>query len=198
MKKRLCLALLGGLVAGTQLTACVPLVAGAAVGGAALVASDRRTSGAYVDDQGIEVKLLSQLSSRYPAAHININSYNRAVLITGEVPDEASRSQVELTVRAIPNVRKVYNYTTLEPASPLSQRNNDTWITTKVRARLIDGKNIPSQTVKVVTERGVTYLLGLVTEAEGQAVVDIVRSTSGVQKVVPLFETLQSVPSAAS
>ncbi len=195
MVRRQWFAVVAAVLLSSQLTACFPIVAAGAVGGA-LVVSDRRTSGAYVDDQGIEVKLASQMASRFPAAHININSYNRAVLMTGEAPDEASRSQIELMVRAIPNVRRVYNYMTIEPASPLTQRNNDTWITTKVRARFLDAKEVPSQTVKVVTERGVTYLLGLVTEAEAQSVIAVARSTSGVQKVVPLFETLQSVPAS--
>lgn len=195
MVRRQWFAVVAAVLLSSQLTACFPIVAAGAVGGA-LVVSDRRTSGAYVDDQGIEVKLASQMASRFPAAHININSYNRAVLMTGEAPDEASRSQIELMVRAIPNVRRVYNYMTIEPASPLTQRNNDTWITTKVRARFLDAKEVPSQTVKVVTERGVTYLLGLVTEAEAQSVISVARSTSGVQKVVPLFETLQSVPAS--
>ncbi|SMF03885.1 BON domain-containing protein [Pseudogulbenkiania subflava] len=174
------------------MSACVPLVVGGAAAGAA-VATDRRTSGAYIDDQAIELKASDQVSAKLPSAHINIASYNRAVLMSGEVPSEAAREQAELIVRGTPNVRKVYNHTVVAGSSALSERNNDTWITTKVRTRLFDGKGFSPQTIKIVTERGVVYMMGLVTQAEGEAAAKVVSQTSGVQKVVTLFEYISEV-----
>lgn len=174
------------------LSACVPLVVGGAAAGAA-VASDRRTSGAYVDDQAIELKASDQITAKLPSAHVNVTSYNRAVLMSGEVPSDAAREQAELIVRGTPNVRKVYNHTVVAGSSALSERNNDTWITTKVRTRLLDGKGFSPQTIKIVTERGVVYMMGLVTQAEGEAAARVVSQTSGVQKVVTLFEYISEV-----
>lgn len=174
------------------MSACVPLVVGGAAAGAA-VATDRRTSGAYIDDQAIELKASDQVSAKLPSAHVNIASYNRAVLMSGEVPSEAAREQAELIVRGTPNVRKVYNHTVVAGSSALSERNNDTWITTKVRTRLLDGKGFSPQTIKIVTERGVVYMMGLVTQAEGEAAARVVSQTSGVQKVVTLFEYISEV-----
>ncbi|KIA82216.1 hemolysin [Chromobacterium piscinae] len=194
MKQTVCALLLAaGLASG--LSGCVGLVAGAAAGGV-LVAADRRTSGAYVDDQGIELKSGEQIASRLPSAHVNRNSFNRAVLLTGEVPTEEARQQAELIVRGIPNVRRVYNYLTVGPVSGFSERSNDTWITSKVRTRLLDGKGYNPNDVKVVTERGVVYMLGLVTQAEGQIAAKVVSETAGVQKVVTLFEYIQDVTPA--
>lgn len=193
MKRMLSLAALAAL--SLSLSGCFPLIAGGAVGGA-LVASDRRPAGTYVNDQTIEAKALSQLSGHYPAAHVNVNSYNQAVLLTGEVPDEATRRQIALTIRALPGVRRLYDQTDIMPASSLGDRSNDTWITSKVRARLLDGKGYAPQAVKVVTERGVVYLLGLVTRPESEAIIDVVRQTAGVRKVVPVFEYLNAVPEA--
>lgn len=177
------------------LSACFPLLAGgAAVGTVAFVATDRRTGGAYVEDQGVEVKLSKQLNARLPTSHINVTSYNRAVLLTGEVLSEAAQQEAQTMARGMPNVRKVWDYTVVSPVSSLASRNNDTWITTKVRTRLLNGKGYPAQSIKVVTERGVTYLMGLVTKTEGGVATDVVRSTLGVQKVVPLFEYLPDIP----
>lgn len=193
--KQTVFALLLAAGLASSLSGCVGLVAGAAAGGV-LVAADRRTSGAYVDDQGIELKSGEQIASRLPSAHVNRNSFNRAVLLTGEVPTEEARQQAELIVRGIPNVRRVYNYLTVGPVSGFSERSNDTWITSKVRTRLLDGKGYNPNDVKVVTERGVVYMLGLVTQAEGQIAAKVVSETAGVQKVVTLFEYIQDVTPA--
>ncbi|WP_024304341.1 BON domain-containing protein [Pseudogulbenkiania sp. MAI-1] len=184
--------LAGAALLSVGLSACVPLVVGGAAGAAA-VATDRRTTGAYVDDQAIELKASSQVSAKLPSSHVNIASYNRAVLMTGEVPSEAAREQAELIVRGTPNVSKVHNYTVVAGSSALSERNNDTWITTKVRARLLDGKGFSPQSIKVVTERSVVYLMGLVTQAEGEAAAKVVSQTAGVQKVVTLYEYISEV-----
>ena len=195
MKRRL-FVLLFAATAAASLSACLPLMAGSVAAGT-LVATDRRTSGTYVEDQGIQVKALHQ-SERFAGAHINITSYNRAVLITGEAQDAAQSADIEMMVRGIPNVQRVYNHLVIAPATTLAQRNNDTWITTKVRTRLLDGKGYPPQAVKVVTERGVVYLLGMVTSAEGSAVANVASTTPGVQQVVTLFETISASAAPAS
>ncbi|MBV8679098.1 MAG: BON domain-containing protein [Aquitalea sp.] len=190
--KRTVLSLLLAAGVSSALSGCFALAAGGVAGGA-LVATDRRSSGSYVDDQGIEAKVASQLSNKLPSAHINTTSYNRAVLLTGEVPSEEARQQAELIARATPNVRRVSDYTVVAPVSGFSERSNDAWITSKVRTRMLDGKGYSPNHVKVVTERGVVYLLGLVTPAEGQAVTQVVSETAGVQKVVTVFESLNEI-----
>ncbi|OHX12528.1 BON domain-containing protein [Chromobacterium sphagni] len=193
--KRSVFALLLAAGCASALSGCVGLVAAGAAGGA-LVASDRRTSGSYVDDQGIELKSGEQIASRLPSAHVNRTSFNRAVLLTGEVPSDEARQQAELIARGIPNVRRVYNYTVVAPVSGFSARSNDTWITSKVRARLLDGKGVNPNDVKVVTEAGVVYMLGLVTQGEGAEAARVASETAGVQKVVTLFEYIQDVTPA--
>jgi len=192
MKQRVT-ALLLATLAAANLTACFPLVAGGVAAGA-MVATDRRTSGTYVDDQGIELKAAQVIGERYPSAHVNVTSYNRAVLLTGEAADEAQRSAIELQLRGMPNVRRIYNHLVIAPASSLPQRNGDIWLTTKVRTRLLEGNGYPPNAIKVVTERGVVYLLGLVTQAEGDAAAKVAASTSGVLQVVTLFETISTTP----
>jgi osmotically-inducible protein OsmY len=196
--KRTLLSLALAASLGVSLSACVPLVMGGAAG-TAMVASDRRTSGAYVDDQAIELKAVSQMNQKLPDAHVNVTSFNRTVLMTGEVQTNDGRQQAELLVRALPGVSRVYNYTVVAEPSTLGQRNNDTWITAKVRGRLMSGKgDYSSQAIKLVSERGVVYLLGLVTPTEGDEVTALVSQTAGVLKVVPLFEYLTPIASTAS
>ena len=171
------------------LTACVPMAIGAA-GSAALAGTDRRPAGAYVDDQSLEFRLGQQIGQRVPDAHININSYNRAVLLTGEVPDEAARQQVEFLAQAQPGVRKAFNHTVVAPNASVGNRLNDSSLTTKVKARLVESSQISSNHVKVVGERGQVYLLGLLTEAEAAEASRIASQTAGVVRVVTLFEFL--------
>jgi len=190
--KRTVLTLLLAAGVSSALSGCFALAAGGVAGGA-LVATDRRSSGAYVDDQSIELKLADQLDKALPSAHVNVTSYNRAVLLTGEVPSEEARQQADLIARGMPNVRRVFNYTSVAPASSFSERSSDTWITSKVRTRMLDAKGYSPNHVKVVTERGVVYVLGLVTQAEGEAIAGVVSQTAGVQKVVTLYETISEV-----
>jgi len=191
MRRRLLvLSVMAGSVLG--LSGCFPLlVAGGA--GAAMVATDRRTSGTYLDDQTIALKASDQIGKKLPSAHVNVASYNRAALLTGEVPSEQAREEALLIVKALPNVRKVYDQTVVAPVTGISERNNDIWIATKVRGRLLNGKGFPPNQVKIVTERGVVYLLGMLTQAEGEAAAKVVSETSGVQKVVTLFETINPI-----
>jgi len=137
--KRTLLSLAVAAVLSTQLTACFPIIVGG-VAGTAMVAGDRRTSGALVDDEGIEVKAAPQLASKLPDAHVNVTSFNRTVLMTGEVPDDAARMSAEMVVRGLPGVVRVYNYTVVAVPSSFGQRSNDSWITSKVRGRLAGGE----------------------------------------------------------
>ena len=180
---------------GWLLVAALPLLGGCAaavIGGAAatgvLVANDRRTVGTVTEDQGIELKSSGRVGAGVKDAHINITSYNKMVLLTGEAPNAAAREEAERITRGVENVRGVYNELQVAGTSALSARTNDAYITSKVKARFVDGRKFNPVHVKVVTESGVVYLMGIVNRAEGEAATDIARTTSGVQKVVRLFE----------
>lgn len=171
-----------------SLSGCVALVAGGAISGT-LAASDRRTFGAQTEDRAIEVKSAIKVNNvGGDAAHVNINSFNRRALVTGEVRDEAMKSAIEREIRGVEGVIDVINE--LEIAGPASytSRSSDAIITTKVKASLVDAKDISANSYQVVTERGVVYLQGRVTQREGQIGADIARGVSGVTKVVKVFE----------
>lgn len=195
------LALLAVLGLAPQLQGCVEMaVVGA--GATALALDDRRTAGAQTEDKEIDVRGEARINERFgDKVHINVTSYNRNVLLTGEAPDAATKAQIEKTVREITNVRGVVNEIQIAGASAYSARGNDSYITSKVKARFIDNSGKFSVNhVKVVTENSVVYLLGLVTRAEAEAAVEIARTTGGVQKVVRVFEyvVLPSQPAATS
>lgn len=177
-----------GAVLLSSLSACVPLVVGGAVGGT-LAASDRRTFGAQTEDKAIAFKVETKLPNLVgDAGHVNVASFNRRVLLTGEVRDQAMKDNLEREVRAIEGVLSVTNE--LEIAGPASytSRSNDALITTKVKASLVDMKDISANSFKVVTERGNVYLMGRVTQREGTIAADVARGVSGVYKVVKVFE----------
>ena len=181
----LLLALAGAAV---PLSGCVPLVIGAAAG-TALVATDRRSVGAQADDEAIELKIADLRNNRFgDRVHVNVTSYNGVVLLTGEVPDEATRQQMVELVRTTNRVRRVQDEMVVAPPSEMSQRTNDTFITSKVKSRFVEQNRFSATHVKVVTERGVVYLMGLVNRAEGDAAGQIAASTSGVARVVKVFE----------
>src|SRR5690348_16780910 len=168
------------------LEGCVPLVIGAAAGGTALVVTDRRTTGTQVDDEFIEDKVSYTVRERFKGDfHVSVTSYNGIVLLTGEVPAEAARADVALTT---PKVRAVQNELAIGPVTDLNSRSNDTLITSKVKTRFVEANKFQINHVKVVTERGVVYLLGLVRRDEGEAAAQIASTTSGVQRVVKVFE----------
>jgi len=176
------------LLLSTQLTGCFPAVVGGAAAGGAM-AADRRTSGIYVEDENIELKTLKRLSQYMDkASHINVTSYNRIVLLTGEVPNDGQLAQAETLTREVSNVRNIHNGLTVGPASSIGDRSNDTFLTTKVKARFVSENLFPANVVKVVTEGSVVYLMGIVTEKEGEDAVEIARTTEGVTKVVKVFE----------
>ncbi|MTV38518.1 BON domain-containing protein [Duganella radicis] len=171
-----------------SLSGCVALVAGGAISGT-LAASDRRTFGAQTEDRAIEVKAAIKVNNvAGDAAHVNINSFNRRALLTGEVRDEAMKAQLEREIRGIEGVIDVINELEIAGPSSYTSRSSDTLITTKVKASLVDAKDISANSYQVVTERGVVYLQGRVTQREGQIGADIARGVSGVTKVVKVFE----------
>jgi len=186
-KRVLVMALLAGTVAST-LSACVPLVVGGAVAGT-VAASDRRTFGAQTEDKTISVKAdLKMPNVVGDAGHVNVNSFNRRVLITGEVRDAAMKAAVEREVKAIEGVVMVVNELEIAGPSSYTSRSNDALITTKVKASLVDAKDISANSFKVVTERGAVYLMGRVTQREATQAAEIARGVNGVNKVVKVFE----------
>jgi osmotically-inducible protein OsmY len=178
-----------GFAALPLLDGCAPLVIGGAAATGVMVGEDRRTVGTMTEDQTIEAKAGSRMGERLKGnTHINITSYNGIVLLTGEVPDARSKEEAGRIAQAVEKVRSVYNELTVGPVTPLTSRTNDTVITSKVKARFVDGRKFSPLHVKVVTENGVVYLLGLVRKQEAADATDIARTTSGVIKVVRLFE----------
>jgi len=173
---------------GSQLTACVPVVIGGAAAGGAM-AADRRTSGIYVEDENIELKASKQISDILgEAAHVNITSYNRIVLLTGEVPKEADKTTAEAMTKAITNVRSITNELAVIPKTTVSSRGNDVYLTSKIKAKFVADGRFPANVVKVVTENSVVYLLGIVSHAEAQFATEIASNADGVAKVVKVFE----------
>ncbi|MBU3736237.1 MAG: BON domain-containing protein [Methylobacterium sp.] len=173
-----------------SLGACAPAVVGGAAAGG-LAAADRRTSGTYVEDEGIEWKSLTRISEALKdKIHINVTSFNRSVLLTGEAADEAARQKAESIAREVQNVRNVTNELAIGLPSSLASRSNDTYLTSLVKGNMIKdnaGRFAPIH-VKVITENAVVYLMGMVTRKEAEAATEIARNTSGVQKVVTVFE----------
>lgn len=188
--QRLCtvLAVTTAMTAG--LSACAPLVVGGAVMGS-LVATDRRTSGTQLEDEGIELRAASRIRDNLgERGHVNVTSYNRQVLLTGEVPNAQDRQMVERVVAKVENVRSIVNELAILGNTTLTQRSNDAYITGKVKAGMVDTKDLFANAFKVVTERSTTYLMGRVTQREANLASDVARSTTGVQKVVRVLEII--------
>ena len=182
-------ALLAALVAATTLGACAPLLLGGAIVGSSIVVTDRRTSGTQVDDQGIELKGIRKVNDAIgDRGSVSVTSYNRVVLLTGTVLAEADKAAVERAAASIENVKSVVNEVAVGTAASFGNRSNDTLLTSKVKASFVDAKDVQVNAYKVVTERGIVYLLGRVTEREASRASDIARGVSGVQKVVRVFE----------
>lgn len=183
----LTLTLAAGLM--VSLSGCVAVLFGGAIGGA-MSASDRRTFGAQTEDTGIEIKGGSRISTVFgDSVHVDVNSYNRHVLLTGEVKDEATKARVEAEIKAVENVQVVTNEIQVALfLSSFSARSSDALLSTRVRAKLVGTKDIYSSSFKVVTESGVVYLMGRVSQREGATGAESVREVSGVQKVIKVFE----------
>ncbi|MET3130309.1 osmotically-inducible protein OsmY [Oxalobacteraceae bacterium GrIS 1.11] len=174
--------------AALSLGGCVEMIVGSAVMGT-VAASDRRTLGAQTDDKAIAVKAevrVPKVAGDNP--HVNIASFNRRVLLTGEVSTPAAKAAVEREVRAIDGVQSISNELEVADAATYTSRSNDTLITTKVKASLVDMKTISANSFKVVTERGTVYLMGRVTQREGTVASDVTRGIGGVQQVVKMFD----------
>ena len=168
---------------------CAPLVVGGAVAGGAMVAQDRRTVGTMTEDEGIEQRANARLRERFgETAYVSVTSYNRTVLLTGQAPDEKVRAEADRIARGVENVRGVYNELAVAGLSSFTARSNDSIITSKVKGRFVDANRFNALHVKVVTENAVVYLMGLVNKKEAADATEIARTTSGVQKVVRLFE----------
>ena len=173
------------------LSACAPLVVGGAATTTAIVASDRRTAGEQVEDKSIQVKVISEVHRLFPSredVRVAAHSYAGHVLLLGDVPTEQDKQQIEAAVAGIEKVQRVINQLRVGEVTPNSVRTNDTWLTSKVSATLINTKEVPSRTINVTTERGVVYLQGRVTEDEGARAAIAASGVAGVNKVVKLFD----------
>jgi osmotically-inducible protein OsmY len=170
------------------LSGCAAVVVGGAAATGFIVGEDRRTVGTLTEDQGIEVKAANRIADKVKDAHINITSYNRAILLTGEVPNEAAKADAERIARAVENVRIVHNELQVAGNAPLQSRTNDSVITSKAKARFVDAGKFSPVHVKVITENGVMYLMGTVSRKEAADATEVARTTGGVTKVVRLFE----------
>ena len=176
-----------GMIA-ISLQGCIGLAAGTAVVGT-MAATDRRTFGAQTEDKSIVLKGESRVANMVGSAgHVNINSFNRKVLLTGEVPDEATRIGVEREIADVSGVQSIVNDVIVAPPASYTSRSNDTLITGKVKASLVDAKDLSANNFKVVTERAIVYLMGRVTQREGTRAAEVARGVAGVQKVVKVFE----------
>jgi osmotically-inducible protein OsmY len=181
----------GIALSAAALSACAPLLVGGAVVGGAMVATDRRTAGSQVDDETIELKANGRMSeSLGDRARINTTSYNRMVLLTGEVPSDADKLTAEQVVARIPNVQSVVNELTVGQPNTFGEKTKDFFITSKVKASLIDAKDLFANSIKVVTHRSTVYLMGRLTEREATRASEVARGVSGVVKVVRVFEIL--------
>ena len=184
---RIASLLLLALVSGS-LQGCFP-VAAVGVGAGVMMTQDRRTSGAYVEDEAIETKAFDRISKQFKKdVHVNVTSFNRNVLISGEAQSEAVKTEIGRLVSGIENVRNVTNELTVSGTSSLTSRGSDTLITSDIKLRFVGDKRFEADHVKVITESGTVFLLGLVKHAEADAAAEIASTTGGVRRVVKLFE----------
>jgi osmotically-inducible protein OsmY len=178
------------VAAVTALGGCAPLIVGGAMAGGALMVIDRRTSGTQVEDQAIELKAASRVRDLATLGHVNITSYNRMLLVTGEVPTEDDKRRVEEALLRVEQVRSVLNELEVTGNSSITSRSNDSLLSTKVKATFVDTKDLQAPAIKVITERGIVYLMGTVTEREATRSADVAASVPGVKKVVRAFEVI--------
>ncbi len=179
------------LLALSLLLSGCPAVMVTGAGAGVMAAEDRRTLGTMTEDQGIELRTSSRVSERHSdRVHLNVTSFNRMVLLTGEVPDDKVRQDIERIARTVENVRGVTNELVVGVPSTLSNRANDSYVTSKIKTRFVDAQRFNALHVKVVTENSVAYLLGLVKRQEAKDAIELARTTEGVKKVVTVFEYL--------
>ena len=188
---------MAALAAAGVLAGCAPLVVGGVVVGGTMVATDRRTTGTQVEDQTIELKAADRVKALATLGHVNVVSYNRVALITGEVPSQADKERVGSAVAGVQNVRGIVNELGIGGNSSFGSQSNDAVIGGKVKASLVDAADLQANAFKVVVERAVVFLMGRVTQREADRATEIARSVSGVQKVVQVFEILTEQELAA-
>ena len=190
MKQLLQRLALGTLVA-VSLSGCFPLVVGGAFVGTGLVATDRRTSGSLVEDEGIELRAASRIRENLgERVHVNVTSYNRQVLLTGEVPNLQDKQLIEKIVAGVDNVRNIVNELEVMGNTTLSQRSSDTLVTGRAKAALVDAKDLFASAFKLTTERGTVYVMGRVTAREAKRATDIISGVSGIARVVRILEII--------
>jgi osmotically-inducible protein OsmY len=171
------------------LEGCAPAVVAVGVGYGAVVAGDQRSTGAQLDDQTIEIKITSAAGGKWGnEVHLNVTSYNGVVLLTGEAPSTIVQDEITKIARSTDRVRSVQNEMVIGPVTDLSARTNDTYITSKVKTRLLEDEKLKALYVKVVTERSVVYLMGIMTREEGNQAAQVAATTAGVARVVKVFE----------
>jgi osmotically-inducible protein OsmY len=188
--RRTGLMLVLAALSAATLTACFPLAVGGAVVGS-MVATDRRTTGTVVEDEGIELRAASRIrESLGERGHVNVASYNRQVLLTGEVASAQDKQLVAQIVAGVDNVRHIVNELAVMGSSTLTQRSSDSLVTGRVKASLVDAKELSANAFKIVTERGTTYVMGRVTAREAKLATEVISGTAGVQKVVRILETI--------
>lgn len=180
------------LIGTLALQGCFPLAA-VGVGATALAVGDRRSTGIYIEDENIEWKARVILLDRFKNAHVNVTSYNLSVLLTGEVGDEKTKADISDAIRKVASVKSVTNELAIGGNTSLTGRSNDALITTSVKARFLGAKNFSSNHIKVVTEANVVYLMGIVTKEEADAATEVARTTSGVSRIVKVFEYVEKV-----
>jgi osmotically-inducible protein OsmY len=190
MNRSLIVALLLGATVLPALQGCFPIIAAGVTSGV-LAAVDRRSVGTQTEDETIEWKAAARVSEQFgDKVHINFTSYNRKVLLTGEAPSAEAKAEIERLTTGVPNVLSAYNEINVGPISSYSDRSNDSFITTKVKSRSVDNGKYNPVHAKVVTEAGVVFLLGMLTQVEADAAIDVARTTSGVRKVVNVLEII--------
>jgi len=190
--KKIVNIVLASSLAAASLSGCVaPILMGGAFAEGILVATDRRTSGAQLEDQGIELRAGSRISQALSdRGHINVSSYNRQALLTGEVPTEQDKATAEKIVGQVENVKGVVNELAVLGNSTLTSRSSDALVTSRVKAALIDDKSSYANAFKITTERGIVYMQGLVSQGEADKATEIARNQTGVQKVIRLYEII--------
>jgi osmotically-inducible protein OsmY len=177
------------IAAASLLSGCAPMLVAGAVGGATLIATDRRSVGAQADDEAIELKIANAVNARYgERVHAIATSYNGILLLSGEVPDQETLASIGNIAKNTERVRAVHNELAVGPNADMSVRSNDTFITSKVKTRFVEVNKFSATHVKVVTQRGIVYLMGIVSRNEGNDAAYIASTTTGVVRVVKLFE----------
>jgi osmotically-inducible protein OsmY len=184
------LRLAAALTLAAAASGCAPLIIGGAMVGGGLVATDRRTTGTQVEDQSIELKAATRVRELATLGNINVEAYNRVLLVTGEVPGETEKAAVGSALARIENVKSVVNELAVSGNASVGSRSSDGIVSAKVKAQLVDAKDLHANAYKIVVERGIVYLMGRVTEREATRASELARSVSGVQKVVRVFEIL--------